>query len=239
MTAEEKSAILSKAKHWFTTTIANNHIVNTKKLIDIEEFNLNPFLLKYLANYYSGEISARSLAEILILPRVLGTSINTSFGTNFKKFISDVLKGTYGSLISGMDIEFTDYLDGVRKYCQIKAGPNTINKDDVTTIVNHFNAAIRLGRTNGVTLNSSNLFVGVIYGEREDLSGHYYNLERNNHYQVIIGKDFWHRLTGDENFYKELINAISEIAIEFDSSTLLKGVINELSMSNKLTRLAN
>ena len=34
-----------------------------------------------------------------------------------------------------MDIEFEDALDGSHKYCQLKAGPNTINKDDVEKLV--------------------------------------------------------------------------------------------------------
>lgn len=48
-----------------------------------------------------------------------------------------------------------DVFDGIRKYCQIKAGPNTINKDDVPVIKDHFRALINLGRTNGVRIASA------------------------------------------------------------------------------------
>ncbi|HJG21866.1 MAG TPA: hypothetical protein K8V64_02150, partial [Enterococcus durans] len=32
-----------------------------------------------------------------------------------------------GSLSSGIDIEFVGRIDGMKKYCQIKAGPETIS----------------------------------------------------------------------------------------------------------------
>lgn len=43
-----------------------------------------------------------------------------------------------GSVGGGIDIEFVDSFDDRKKYCQLKSGPNTINKDDVITIKNHF-----------------------------------------------------------------------------------------------------
>ncbi|KXG44739.1 hypothetical protein U473_12420 [Tepidibacillus decaturensis] len=116
------------------------------QLNDLSEFNVNPFLLLYNANYLTGNNDAKSVAKSLIYPRVLGTSINTSFGTQFQYFISNTLSG-YVSAIQGLDIEFVDQIDSRRKYCQLKAGPNTINKDDVQTIINHFNGVRNLART--------------------------------------------------------------------------------------------
>lgn len=55
-----------------------------------------------------------------------------------------MLKNSFGSMVSGIDIEFEDALDGRHKYCQVKLGPNTINKDDVVTIHNHFKDARNL-----------------------------------------------------------------------------------------------
>ena len=51
--------------------------------------------------------------------------------------------------------------------------------------------------------------VGVFYGEPEELSSHYKNIQKN--YPVYIGKEFWHRLTGDENFYNLITNAMAEV----------------------------
>ena len=118
MTKEEKYEILQKAKTWFTKSIADNHIKNTLKLSDIKQFNVNPFLLTYLSNFLEGNHNPKSIAKALIYPRVLGTSINTSFGTNIQKFTSTVLS-SYGSTTSGIDIEFIDMIDGEKKYCSI------------------------------------------------------------------------------------------------------------------------
>ena len=76
----EKQEILAKAKMFFKKRIIDKHIVNTKKCEDLSKFNVNPFLHKYLAQYAFGDSSPQSMAKALIYPRILGTSINTSFG---------------------------------------------------------------------------------------------------------------------------------------------------------------
>jgi hypothetical protein len=91
MNASDKKMIQGKAQQWFLETIAENHIANTQKLADPNEFNINPFLISYLANFLTGNSSPESIAKALIYPRVLGTSIATSFGTNVQKFTTDVL----------------------------------------------------------------------------------------------------------------------------------------------------
>lgn len=226
MTSEEKQAILNAAKDFFRTRIAPKHIKNTEKLHDIAEFNVNPFLVKYLAQYAFGDSSPESMAKALIYPRVLGTSITTSFGTNIQYFCKDVLSA-YASTTSGIDIEFIDTVDGQRKYCQVKAGPNTINKDDISVIKDHFRGVINLGRTNGLRISPADCMVGVLYGRPGELSDHYKRI--NEDYPVIIGKDFWQRLTGDENFYGDLISAFAEVAEEMDSSDLLQQTVDRLA----------
>jgi hypothetical protein len=236
MTSIEKKEILEKAKIWFRDSIANNHIKNTLKLSNISEFNVNPFLLTYLSNFLQGNHEPKSIAKALIYPRVLGTSINTSFGTNIQKFTSCVLS-SFGSTTSGIDIEFIDMIDGEKKYCQLKSGPDTINKDDVETIANHFKDVINLARTNGEKLGFSNLIVGIIYGEKENINAHYRRISTQYHYDIIVGEDFWHRLTGDKDFYADLIKAIGEVAIQADFKQDLENVIDELSKSQYIQSL--
>lgn len=223
----DNDEIIIKAKLFFRNVIATNHIKNTRKLSDLNEFNVNPFLIKYLANYLSGDHSPQNIARALILPRVLGTSITTSFGQNLQKFIHTTLEG-FGSTTKGMDIEFVDKIDGRRKYCQIKAGPQTINYDDVTTITNHFKSAINLGRANGVPIANMDCVVGVFYGEKEELSQFYRML--GNDFTVLAGKDFWLHLSGDPDFYDKLTDAIGDIAQDFDSTELLNDTINKLAI---------
>lgn len=226
MTEQERLEILEKSKLFFKEEIVESHIKNTMKLGSLKEFNVNPFMHKYLAQFAFGNSEPESLAKVLIYPRVLGTSIATTFGNKMQAYCGKVLSG-HGSLVDGMDIEFIDCVDGKRKYCQIKAGPQTINKDDVTTILNHFSAAIRLSRTNNLNISSENCVVGVFYGEPKDLSANYKKIDF--HYPVYIGKEFWHRLTGDEDFYERLISSFAEVAKEMDSSELLNETIQKLS----------
>lgn len=234
----KKAAILGATKTWFREVIAKNHVKNTALLTDPHQFNINPFLIKYLARFLTGRSDARAIAKALIYPRVLGSSINTSFGTNVQKFVSDVL-GSFGSVIAGIDIEFIDHLDGRKKYCQVKLGPNTINKDDVETIVRHFSSVRNLARTNNLKLEYNDLIVGVLYGEPHELSAHYKKIEQEFHCPVYSGENFWERLTGDPTFYHALGDAISDVATAFDGSTLLEETIAALAECDEIKALAD
>lgn len=225
--SSQSDKIIEKAKTFFKNEIVPNHIANTKRLTKLKEFNLNPFLYKYKASFLTGNDDPKSIAKALVYARALGPSINTTFGNKLQKFCSEVLEG-FGSTTSGIDIEFIDKLDGRRKYCQIKAGPNTINKDDVETIKGHFSSVKNLARTNNMNISFNDLIVGVFYGTHDELSGHYKKI--NQEYPVIIGSEFWYRLTGEENFYQRLTDAIGDIATEYDGSKLLEQVIDDLAI---------
>lgn len=219
--------ILENAKIFFRNEIVQNHIDGAcKRASKLSEYNINPFLFKYLANFLTGNDNPESIARALVLPRILGSSINTSFGMKIQGLITSLFQGL-GSTTQGIDIEFTDAIDGRKKYCQLKAGPNTINHDDVTTIVNHFNGVRALARTNNLTVGIDDMIVGVVYGEATELSSHYKRI--GNTYPVIVGKDFWHRLTGKEDFYLELIDAIGEVALEVDASNVVEQTIQTLA----------
>ncbi len=237
MDKEQQKEILALVKDWFRTVILPNHIMNTKKLANPDNFNINPFLVPYIAGFLTGELTSDSVAKALLYPRILGTSITTSFGQNMQKFISDVLKNSFGSMVAGIDIEFIDAIDGRRKYCQAKLGPNTINKDDVVTIHNHFKAAKNLGRTNNVAVQHGDLVVGVIYGEQGEESNHYQKLRDEYDYPLYIGQEFWHRLTGAPGFYQDLRLAIAEVAVEARGSEIIGDVINTLAKTDTVKNL--
>jgi hypothetical protein len=228
MDLQEKQAILEKAKLFFKNNIVENHIKNTKKLKHLKSFNVNPFLDKYLASFVFGDTSPENIAKSLIYPRILGTSINTSFGMGMQNFCNEVLSG-YASIVSGIDIEFVDAIDGRKKYCQIKSGPNTINHDDVTSLKNHFKDIKNLARTNKLPDFNPNrdCIIGIFYGEKAELSTHYTKIDEE--YPVVIGQAFWHRLTGDENFYFDLIDSFAQVALEMDSTEIIQNTISLLS----------
>lgn len=227
MNDQQKKAIINSGKKYFRSIIIPNH-VNKLKSLTLKDFDINPFLINYLAAFLCGNSEPESLAKALVYPRILGTSINTSFGQNIQIFISQ-LKEVVGAAsgIEGIDIEFVDALDGRKKYCQCKAGPKTINKDDVSTILVHFKKLIGKARLDRIPLQMDDMIVGILYGEK--MSANYQVI--NATYPVYTGAEFWERLTGDKDFYARLAKAFGEVVEEegIDGSALIQQKIGEIA----------
>ncbi len=227
MTEQQKLAIIESGKEYFRSIIIPNHIRNLEKL-HLNSFKINPFLINYLASFLCGNTLPESLAKALVYPRILGSSINTTFGQNIQIFISqlsDIAGAASG--IPGIDIEFTDALDGRKKYCQCKSGPQTINSDDVTSIMAHFKALINKARLDRLPIQIDDLIVGILYGE--DPSTNYKII--NTTYPVYCGEEFWEHLTGDKNFYMRLAKAFGQVAEEdgIDGSKLIMRKVHEIA----------
>ncbi len=224
---KQKAEILARAQDWMRNNIIDQHIKNTKKLSSLDELTINPFLWAYLANFYCGNSSAESKAVVAILPRILGTSIATTFGTAMQSFITTVMDESYGSGIKGIDIEYIDCVDGRKKYCQVKSGPQALNRDDVKTISDHFKDLKNLARTNHLPLQTNDMVFGLLYGEKGEENS--FVKELANDYTVFMGQEFWFRMTGDKNFYRDLINSMSEVAEEVDSRAIIEDTISKLA----------
>ncbi len=232
MNEQQKQAIIDSGKEYFRSTIIPNHLKNLNKL-QLSSFNINPFLINYLAAFLCGNTEPVSLAKALVYPRILATSLNTSFGQNIQIFISqlqEVVGGASG--IEGVDIEFVDALDGRKKYCQCKAGPETINSPDVETIMGHFKKLIGKARLDRIPLQMDDMIVGVFYGEK--MSANYKTI--NSTYPVYVGAEFWEHLTGDKNFYNRLAKAFGEVVEEdgIDGSALILDKVNEIANEIRL-----
>ena len=233
MTEEQKQQIIESGKAYFRETIIPNHLKGLQSL-KLKDFKINPFLVNYLAAFLCGNTEPDSLAKALIYPRILGTSINTSFGQNVQIFISQLAAvAGKASGIDGIDIEFEDALDGRRKYCQCKAGPQTINKDDVATILGHFTHLQNKARLDRMDVNIGDMIVGVLYGEKEELSGNYKNIDKTC--PVYCGAEFWEHLTGDKQFYHRLAKAFGEVVEEdnIDGSKMILNKIKEIAKEIK------
>lgn len=227
MDDERREEILCRAQDFFSKSIADSHAKNTEKCSKLSAFNINPFTVHYLSAFAFNDTSPRSLAKALIYPRVLGTSISTTFGNNVQTFCHSVLEG-FASTTAGMDIEFLDAIDGRKKYCQLKAGPQTINKDDVKTILDHFTGLKNLARTNHlVDFNPlTDCCVGILYGDHNKISANYKKIEQE--YPIFSGLEFWHHLTGDRDFYNDLIDVFASCANDYTESNLLEETISKL-----------
>lgn len=229
MTESQKRSIIASGKEYFREIIIPNHLAGLKKL-NLKSFNINPFLINYLAAFLCGNTEPLSLAKALVYPRVLGTSINTSFGQNIQIFISG-LKEVIGNAsgIGGIDIEFVDALDGRRKYCQCKAGPQTINKDDIATILGHFKYLQNKSRLDRMGIQADDMIVGVLYGDKSELSANYRAIDA--YFPVYCGSEFWAHLTGDTTFYYHLSKAFGEVVEEegIDGSQLIQQKVEKIA----------
>jgi Type II restriction endonuclease EcoO109I len=224
-----EKVLIQRIVDYFEINIFNNHIqASLKKNARLKSYNINPIVVKYLSKVLMGNYSAEGVAKALFYPRVLGTSINTSFGTRIQNMFVD-LGVAKGSMIKGMDIEFIDKVDQRKKWCQLKSGPNTINSEDVKPLIQKFTKTINLARTNRAFegIRNSDFIVGVLYGEASELSRHYQHIDETH--PVIIGKDFWYRLTGFPDFYEGLVAELHKSINEIDTKDLINLGCNTLA----------
>lgn len=217
MTEKELLEIITT---YFEEKIFENHKINALKThAKLKSYKINPIIVKYLSKILEDDFTAIGIAKALYYPRILGTSINTSFGTRIQNMFVE-LNLASGSLIKGMDIEFIDQVDGRKKWCQLKSGPNTINSEDVNPLLRKFSTVTNLARTNAMNLNNSDLVLGVLYGEENQLSQHYKKIDEQ--FPVIIGKEFWHRITGFPNFYDKLVLNLDEMIFTLNTEDFFK-----------------
>ncbi|MGB0427605.1 MAG: PmeII family type II restriction endonuclease [Flavobacteriales bacterium] len=215
-----ENQLLEIITEYFKEKIFDNHKINAlKSHSKLKSYKINPIIVKYLSKILENDFSPIGIAKALYLPRVLGTSINTSFGTRIQNMFVE-LQLANGSLIKGMDIEFIDKVDNRKKWCQLKSGPNTINSEDVNPLLKKFDTVANLARTNQINLNNSDLILGVLYGNEAQLSQHYKKIDEKH--PVIIGAEFWHRLTGFPSFYNKLVINLDTMILSLDTENFFK-----------------
>ena len=113
-----------------------------------------------------------------------------------------------------------------------------IYRSDMYTDIPESQSVKDLARTNSKKIGIDDLIVGVIYGTPEELSGHYKRLNKDYDIPVLVGKDFWYHLTGEENFYFELIKAISSVVSESNFKDELNDVIHQLSLTKEIIEIS-
>jgi hypothetical protein len=231
----DKAELTKRIVEYFDDKIFKNHIessLNTHS--KLSSYSINPIVVKYLSKVLEGNYTPEGVAKALYYPRVLGTSINTSFGTRIQSMFVE-LGMADGSMIKGMDIEFMDKIDNRKKWCQLKSGPNTINSEDVGPLIKKFSDTINLARTNSALkgINNTDFIVGVLYGEQSELSQHYRKIDLTH--PVFVGREFWHRLTGVPDFYDGLVVQLHKSIDSIDTKDMInkgcENLANEIRLS--------
>lgn len=231
--------LIDQLENWWMNDVYKNHKKNISRLKNPSNFNINPFLHPYITNFIYGDVSPISLAKALVLPRAMGTSVVTTFGSKMQDFIVSNIDHAKGSAISGIDIEFEDQTKEGENlvYCQVKAGPNTINADDVRTIVGKFTKLRNKARLDKLSVRNDALIVGILYGSRKELSGSYKAIEANG-YGVFIGSEFWEKLTGDDKFFEKMSAKLSEISDNLNEEAYIEDIVNSLSKTPEIISLS-
>lgn len=202
----------------------------------LKSYKINPIVSKYLSKIIENDFSSEGIAKALYYPRVLGTSINTTFGTQIQNMFVDLGMAS-GSLIKGIDIEYDCRITGRRKWCQLKSGPNTINSEDVSPIIKKFDSILNLARTNNALkqLSNNDLNIGILYGAADEISQHYRKIDKR--FPVIVGANFWHSITGYENFYAALVVRLDELIINLDTDDFFERGLANLTTEIEEERL--
>ena len=222
-----KSDLIRAFTRWYEQDFLERQLETIDRAANIEEHNSNPFIAAYAAKAISGGLAPFDQARALVIQRAFGTGMHTSFGTQIQKAIITIVPTASGSVIQGMDIEFQEPATGIMRYCQVKAGPYTVNKDTSEKIVDKFDKALNLAKTNGVRITNDQLIVGVLYGTQDQLSTFYKEIEKR--YSVFAGKNFWQRLTGHEAFYEELITSFRTVSDQSEVDDRVEAAILKLS----------
>lgn len=182
----------------------------------LSSYSPNPFVTPYLSKLIDNEYNAYGSASALYLSRVLTTSINTAFGSHIRKIL--VANSLAISINSRSNIiSFTDRTTNAHTVCLLKSGPNTINSGDKVGIRNKLEAYNTF----------DNKAIGIIYGSVADINAHYVALQ--SRFELFVGADFWHRITGHPNFYNDLTRELRHLIEEFDTHGRVQSGLNSLT----------
>lgn len=228
--------IVREFETWFETEFIPHQMTLLSKWKKASSHNVNPYLVAFKSAALTDNTSPMGIAESLIVTSWLGQGLSTSFGMQFQSQLTKILRDVFGSTTSGIDVEYVDFFDGRKKYAQIKLGPETINKDDVTTIDEHFSAIKRLARTNSLPLQLNDLVIGVIYGSHEQLNSNYNSLKTKN-YQLYVGNEFFEHITGVADLGTQLIEAAVRVSKKVKIDELLREAIEVLAQDPEIVGL--
>lgn len=182
--------------------IAKFHDARLKALekVKLEEIlkKKNPYLFK-AKNIQTCEELIR-----VLLDAFLSSQEETIFGDFLEKlaiFVCGKTRAGYKSGISGVDLEIDE--NNTRYIVAIKSGPKWSNKSSLSAMKEDFKKAKKTLRTqkSGINVIAIN---GCCYGrDTKPDKGDYFK---------YCGQEFWTFISGDENFYLEIIEPLGHKA---------------------------
>jgi hypothetical protein len=175
--------------------------INTVQRIRLKDFNINPFLFRLLSEQM-GLNDARSILKFLLHERFERGAV-TSAGDMFQKLAAIFCEPTG---VEGADLLKRKEGRYYYIYIQVKAGPNTVDKDACIKLSRDLRSAQRR-HPGSITV------FGMAYGSEEQVS----NIVRSylDVDMKLIGKDFWAFISDDPDCLVELYEIAGEVARTF------------------------
>lgn len=93
MTEQQKQAIIESGKLYFRSIIIPNHLKNLNKL-HLSSFDINPFLINYLAAFIKEDSQIIGFAKALVYPYIYDKVIDASSEQNVQSLVSLLQKVT-------------------------------------------------------------------------------------------------------------------------------------------------
>jgi len=194
----------SEIKNFVELNIGSFH---EKRLLSLQKLKLGKVLLRknpYLFKAKNVSL-AQNLVEIL-LDAHLSSQEETIFGEFLEGLSIFVCGKVYGgnkSSAEGIDLEFEK--EAVRYIVAIKSGPNWGNSSQIERMKDNFRKAKRILRTNSGKKNVVAVN-GCCYGKC--------NKTDKGEYLKYCGQQYWEFVTGDKNFYLQIIEPLGHKAKE-------------------------
>lgn len=160
----------------------------------------NPYLFKAKSIQTSAEFVKN------IVDAFLSSQEETIFGEFLEKlaiYVCNRTMGGYKSGIEGIDLEIDK--EGTRYIISIKSGPNWGNSSQIKKMRENFTKAKRILRTQNTGMNIVAIN-GCCYG--------FDNSPDKGDYYKFCGQMFWKFITGNDNFYMDIIEPLGYKARE-------------------------
>ncbi|MFH1199580.1 MAG: PmeII family type II restriction endonuclease [Candidatus Micrarchaeota archaeon] len=196
-----------------------------KRLESLETTSLTGLLKKKNPYLYKAKnlVTAQGLVETL-LDAKLSSSEEEIFGEFLESlalFVAQKRVGAEKSSAHGIDFEYT--AGGTRHLVAVKSGLNWGNSSQWTALHNDFNTAEKILRQSE-HITSVKKALGICYGKAKTTT-------RKGVLQVC-GQNFWFMITGDEDFYKEIVEPLGHKAKELNDEF----AENKTRLVNKFTK---
>lgn len=159
----------------------------------------NPYLFK-AKNLETAQDFVKS-----ILDASISSSEETVFGNLLEEFAIAINKTVFNgrkSSAKGIDLEFEQ--NGIHYLVAIKSGPNWGNSSQIAKMQSDFTSAKKTLRTSSAENKQIEFVNGCCYGKDR-------NPQKQN-YTKLCGQDFWYFISGQDDFYLQIIEPLDKKA---------------------------